>query len=139
MTLAVTGRWFLAVFLVVCGIQHFVHLEFVTTLVPAYMPARVFWAQFAGVALIAGGIGIVIPRTTWLAGTMTALMIFAWVFMVHIPRALAAGTRGSNETTAVFEALAMTGIALLTATTAAVVEKSVHQSRAAHREPVTSM
>jgi uncharacterized membrane protein len=138
-TLGVMGRWFLGAFLLVCGIQHFVHLEFVTTLVPAYMPARLFWAQFAGVALIAGGIGIVVPRTTRLAGTLDALMIFAWVFMVHIPRAVAAGTRGSNETTAVFEALAMSGIALLAATTTSAAEKSFHRSRAADHVPVTSM
>ena len=138
-TLGVMGRWFLAIFLAVCGTQHFAHLEFVTTLVPAYMPGRVLWAQFAGVALIAAGLGIAVPRTTRLAGTMTALMIFAWVFMVHIPRAVAAGTRGSNETTAVFEALAMSGIALLTATTASAAESVLHRPHAASHAAVPSM
>ena len=41
-------------------------------------------------------------------------MIFLWVLMLHIPRAVAA-PHDSNETTAVFEALAISGAAFLVA------------------------
>ena len=43
-------------------------------------------------------------------------MIFLWVVMLHIPRAVTAtpATR-ANETTAVFEALAFSGLAFLLA------------------------
>jgi len=106
--------WLFAAFLVVCGIQHFVYLPFVTELVPPYMPARRFWAQFAGVCLIGGGVGCVLPQTALLAARLSALMIFLWVLMLHIPRALAdLGVPG--ETSAIFEALAMSGVALLVA------------------------
>jgi hypothetical protein len=39
-------------------------------------------------------------------------MIFLWVVLLHIPRAVAAtGPQSRNEWTAVFEALAMSGVA----------------------------
>lgn len=106
------GRIFFSIFLVLCGVQHFVYSDFVATLVPAWIPGHFFWTYFAGVALIAGGIGMTIPRTARWAGLLSALMILLWVPLVHIPRALASGTQ---EWSGVWEALAMSGIALLVA------------------------
>jgi uncharacterized membrane protein len=103
---------FLALFLVVCGLQHFAYRDFVTQMVPAYMPGRRFWTYFTGVALIAGGAGILVPRTARLAAHLSALMIFLWVWMLHLPRALA-GPGHANETAGIFEALALSGVALL--------------------------
>ncbi|HEY7182057.1 MAG TPA: hypothetical protein VIC84_11590 [Blastocatellia bacterium] len=108
------GPFFLAVFLIFCGIEHFIYVEFVTSLVPSWIPGGVFWTYFAGVALIAGGSGIIVPMTSRLAGGLTGLMIFLWVLLVHIPRA-AADLSNSNETTAVFEALAFSGVAFIVA------------------------
>jgi len=114
--LEAAGAPILALFLVVCGIQHFVYSAFVTTLVPAWMPAPEFWTYFTGVALVAGGAGLVVPRTARLAASLSALMIFLWVLLLHIPRALA-GPPHANETAGVFEALAISGVALLVAGT----------------------
>jgi uncharacterized membrane protein YphA (DoxX/SURF4 family) len=110
------GPPLLALFLVVCGLQHFAYRDFVTSLVPAWIPAPLFWAYFTGVALMMGGVGILVPRTSRLAARMSALMIFLWVVLLHIPRALA-GPSHANETAGVFEALAITGVALLVAGT----------------------
>jgi hypothetical protein len=66
------------------------------------------------VALIAGGVGILIPKVRGLAALLSGIMILLWVVLLQIPRALSA-PRDSNETTAVFEALAMSGTALLVA------------------------
>lgn len=116
--MAGAGRIFFALFLVLCGIQHFIWSGFVSTLVPAWMPYKMFWTYFAGVALAAGGIGIVIPRTRRLAGALTGLMIFSWVFMVHLPRAIHyLGQQKGNETTALFEAIAFSGMAFIIAAT----------------------
>jgi uncharacterized membrane protein len=108
------GPFFLAAFLILCGIEHFIYVEFVASLVPSWIPGGVFWTYFTGVALIAGGVGIIVPRTSRLAGGLTGLMIFLWVFLVHIPRAMT-DLRGSNEMTAVFEALAISGVAFIVA------------------------
>jgi uncharacterized membrane protein len=108
------GPYLLAAFLIVCGLQHFVYAPFVVGLVPEYMPARMFWTYFTGVALFAGGTGILIPRTSRLAATLSGVMIFLWVLMLHIPRAVS-GPGHAFETAGVFEALALSGVAFLAA------------------------
>jgi uncharacterized membrane protein len=77
------GPFFLAAFLVLCGIEHFIYVEFVKSLVPSWIPGDVFWTYFTGAALIAGGVGIIVPLTSRLAGALSGLMIFLWVFLVH--------------------------------------------------------
>lgn len=109
------GTWFFAAFLIVCGIQHFLYIDFVVSLIPSWIPFARFWSYAAGIFLIAGGLGLVVPTTTRLAGLLTGAMIFSWVFLVHIPRAARTFPQTSNEMTAVFEALAMAGIAWLAA------------------------
>jgi uncharacterized membrane protein len=104
------GRLSLAAFLVASGVQHFLFAPFVATLVPAWVPNATFWTYFAGSALIAGGIGIVIATTSRLAATSVGLMVLTWLFMLHIPRGLAMNNQ--NEWTAAIEALAVSGIAL---------------------------
>jgi len=59
-----------------------------------------------------------VPRTTQLAATLSAIMVFIWVIILHIPRALA-DLHNPNETTATFEALTMCGMAILIAVFAA--------------------
>lgn len=115
--LAPAGATFLAVFLVVSGVQHFVYNDFVTTMVPSWIPpGQRFWAYLTGAALITGGVGILLPGTARLAARLSALMIFLWVPMLHIPRALA-GPNHPGETAGIFEALAISGVALLVAGT----------------------
>jgi uncharacterized membrane protein len=46
--LVVPGRLLFASSLVVVAIQHFMYAHFVATLVPAWLPARLFWAYFVG-------------------------------------------------------------------------------------------
>lgn len=108
---ATLGKLFLAGFFILAAILHFIYAEFVATLIPAWIPAPLFWTYFAAVALIAGAIGMLIPRTAQLAAALSALMVFSWVILLHIPRAWT--IHDSNEVTALFEALAMCGMALL--------------------------
>jgi uncharacterized membrane protein len=114
--LAIAGRVALGLFLIASGVQHFLFTDAVVTLIPAWIPAARMWAYVAGIALIAGGAGIIIPQTLWLAATAVALMLFTWVCILHVPRALAAAPANQrNEWTAVFEALGCAGIALVLA------------------------
>src|SRR5262249_50303523 len=39
------------------GVQHFIYLDFVANFMPPWIPWRVFWACFTGVALIAAAVG----------------------------------------------------------------------------------
>ena len=114
------GRWpflpaaLFGVFLGVCGVQHFVYADFVDTLVPAWIPpTQRFWTQVTGVALIAGGVGVLVPRVARLAAACSGVMIFLWVLLLHVPRAWGLGT--AFELAGVFEALGMSGIAFMLA------------------------
>jgi uncharacterized membrane protein len=106
------GPFFLASFFLIGGIEHFVYARFVVQMIPAWIPGHTFFTYLTGTALLAGGIGILVPRVSRLAGTLLALMIFSWVLLLHIPKALS-DLNQVKETTATFEALAMSGAALL--------------------------
>jgi uncharacterized membrane protein YphA (DoxX/SURF4 family) len=108
------GPIFLAWFLILCGIQHFVYFDFVTSLVPSWIPGPHFWVYLTAIALIAGGVGILVPKTARLAATMTGIMIFLWVVLLHIPRAIN-DPNHAGEAAGVFEALALSGVAFVLA------------------------
>ena len=108
------GKISLAGFFILAAILHFLYADFVAALIPAWIPAKLFWTYFAGVALIAGALGMFIPKTEFYAAALSALMIFLWVILLHAPRALA-DLQNANETMALFEALAMCGASLLIA------------------------
>src|SRR4029078_12571916 len=55
------ARVCLGAFLISSGVQHFLFVRFVAPLVPAWIPVPRFWTYFAGVALIAGGAGLILP------------------------------------------------------------------------------
>jgi hypothetical protein len=80
------------------------------------VPYPLFWTYFAGCALAAGAVGILIPKTVRLAGALVGLMVFSWVFLVHLPLAVRfGGTQNGNQITAMFEALAFSGMGLMIA------------------------
>ena len=119
----------LGCFLIIAGLQHFKFTAFVVTLIPAWIPGdATWWARFAGGALIAGGLGLLVRRTASLAGLMTGSMIFSWFWIVHLPRVRTSVSDGI----AIFEALAFSGIALVVA--GALAERSRAGARL-HAEP----
>jgi uncharacterized membrane protein len=108
----------LGAFLAYSGMAHFPYAQGVAGMIPPWIPAHLFWTYFAGIALIAGGIGVVVPRTARLAATLSGIMLFSWVFLVHIP--LAIQTRSVGETARIFEALGDSAVAFLVAGTSRV-------------------
>jgi uncharacterized membrane protein len=74
--------------LVPVGLSHFFYLQTTTNLVPAWLPARVFWTYLGGAAHIAAGLGLlcgVLPR---LAARLEAGMLMAFAVLVWIPRVI---------------------------------------------------
>src|SRR5258708_30376073 len=102
------GRIFIAIALVVFGVQHFMYGAFVAGLVPVWMPGRLFWAYFVGVAFFAAAAGILSQRLARPAATLLGVMFFLFVVLLHIPR-IAAHSSDGNEWTSGFVALAMCG------------------------------
>src|SRR5712691_3999274 len=89
------GRIFVAISLVVFGVQHFIYGGFVATLVPAFMPGRLFWAYFVGVAFVTAAIGILTSMLARPAATMLGVMFFLFLVLLHIPRICCNSTNGN--------------------------------------------
>jgi uncharacterized membrane protein len=105
----------LGAFLAYCGLSHFPYAKYVASLIPPWIPAHMFWTYFAAIALIAGGIGVLVPRTARLAATLSGIMLFSWVFLVHIP--LAINTHTVSEVSHGFQALQDSAVAFMLAGT----------------------
>ena len=116
------GRILVTLSLVVFGVQHFIYGGFVATLVPAFMPGRLFWAYFVGVAFFAAAAGILYHLLARAAATMLGVMFFLFVLLLHIPRIIGNSTNG-NEWTSGFVALAMCGGAWILASAAPLEER----------------
>lgn len=110
------GRIPVAVTMIVFGIEHFLYAPFVRQLVPDWIPWHLFWTYFAGIALIAAGVGFILGIQVRLAGLLLGGAIFIWFLVLHIPRAaVAPATDHGNELASVFESLGFSGIAILIA------------------------
>jgi hypothetical protein len=110
------GRIFFSIMMIAFGVDHFLYTDFVATLVPSWIPGHIFWTYFAAIALIGSGLGIMFKIQLRTVALLTAIMLFAWLIVLHIPRGIAAGPDDKgNEVTSVFEALNFAGIALVMA------------------------
>jgi uncharacterized membrane protein len=78
-----SGRFLLALPMVIFGVQHFVFAGFVTAIVPPWIPWHLFWTYFVGIALIAAGVAITLKREAWLAGLLLGAMILAFIVLIH--------------------------------------------------------
>jgi uncharacterized membrane protein len=111
--LIASGPYLFAVSSVVFGIDHFLILDFIASLVPAWLPWHLFWAYLTGAAFVAAGISIAIrwmdEWAAFLLGTMFAL----WFLILHSPRVVVAfrshDPNAQNEWSSAFIALAMCG------------------------------
>lgn len=84
------GSVLLGIAFIGTGLQHFIYLQFVATLVPAYMPMPMFWAGFVGAAMILAGVSFLLRRKTALAAVLLSIMMAGFIVMIHIPKLIAA-------------------------------------------------
>lgn len=109
------GKICLGLSLLMMGIQHFMFTEFVASLIPEWFPGNaIFWTYFGGVALIAGGTGLLIPQTARPAALWSGIMVFSWFWIIHIPRVLPTPVTVSDSIS-VFESLVTSGTAFVIA------------------------
>jgi uncharacterized membrane protein len=79
------GPLLLAIAIAIFGADHFVTPKAVATIVPQWMPWRLFWAYFVGAALVAAGLSFATKVYWRLAAAMFGIMLFLFVLMMHIP------------------------------------------------------
>ena len=78
-----------AIPLAVFGALHLSGVEFVLPVVPSYMPWRLFWAYFVGVALLAASLSIVTKVQVRWSGLLFGIMMLLFVVTLDTRGALA--------------------------------------------------
>ena len=63
------------------------------TMVPSYMPWRLFWLYFVGAALIVASLSVATNVQVRWSGLLVGIMMFFFVAMLHLPGAIRAGGR----------------------------------------------
>ncbi|HTW48938.1 MAG TPA: hypothetical protein VMD92_13385 [Acidobacteriaceae bacterium] len=101
---------------VVLGTIHYQVGPFIATLIPAWMPARLFLAYFTGTALTAAGVAFLVRRWVRPAGLWLSLMFFLWVVLLHAER-IAHALHDADEWNSGFVCLCFAGLALVAAHT----------------------
>jgi uncharacterized membrane protein len=74
--------------LAVFGALHLFGPQLVKDLVPPYMPGRMFWVYFVGLALIAASLSIATKIAVRWSGLLVGIMMFMFVGMLYLPSAL---------------------------------------------------
>jgi len=82
-----------AIPLAVFGAEHFSLGNSMIGLVPLYMPWRLFWIYFVGVALIIASLSIATRIQVRWSGLLFGIMMLLFVAMIHLPGAVRSGDR----------------------------------------------
>ena len=82
-----------AIPLAVFGAEHLSSQQSLLAGVPSYMPWRMFWVYFVGFALVAASLSIATRRQVRWSGLLFGTMMFLFVAMLHLPRAVTTGGR----------------------------------------------
>lgn len=108
------SRWMLAICFIVFGVDHWLALGPIGTLVPNWIPWHVFWIGFFGAAFIAAGLSIGLNILQRWSEAGIGLMFAIWVFTLHLPRVLGlygipGAPRSPDEWSSFFIAVALWG------------------------------
>jgi uncharacterized membrane protein len=95
--------------------------------VPSYMPWRLFWVYFVGVALIAASLSIATRIQVRWSGLLLGVMMFLFVAMLYFPGALTVG--GRFAWTVVFREMSFGGAGWVLAGIAMSGNRDVHGNR----------
>lgn len=106
------GKIFFCITMIAYGYAHFLYTQPISTLVPNWIPGHIFWTYFAGVALMASGLAIVLGIKRRLSAFLLGTMILLWLIVLHIPMAVADPySQNANSVVSAFSALAFSAIA----------------------------
>ena len=87
-TLSRIAIFLLAVVLIVFGIEHFVHPRNMLIYVPSWIPGGITWVYIVGAACILVAVSFIINRMVKVTAYLLALLLFSFVFGVHLPNYL---------------------------------------------------
>lgn len=110
------GRFLFGIPLLIFGWQHFIAADFIASLIPAWVPFRLFWAYFFGCTFIAAGIAIMTKIAGRLAAALLGVQYMLWVVVLHIPSSVSARTN-IDKWESMVVAFTLSGAAFVIATT----------------------
>ncbi len=110
--LITVSRYALSLSFIVFALLHFKYAEYISTLIPAWIPAKLFLAYFIGVAFLITAVSIIINVLADLSTALIGFMFLLWVIILHGPRAVAA-MNSEPEWTSLFVALAASGTSFM--------------------------
>lgn len=107
------SRYMIAVSFVVFGVDHFIALKGIASLVPRWLPWHEMWVAFFGVVFIAAALSIALRILEPWGAAGVSLMFGIWLVTLHLPRLLGLyGPTGStlpDEWASMLIALALCG------------------------------
>lgn len=107
-TTAQAGGFLFAISLATFGIFHVRYPSVIASLIPAWIPGRLFLAYFTGAGFLAATLSIASGKATRLAGSLLAAMFLIWVVLLHSPR-VAHALHNGDEWSSLLVALCMGG------------------------------
>lgn len=106
--LIASAPYVFAISSIVFGITHFLVLQFIASLVPAWIPGGLIWAYLTGAGFIAAGISIATGFTARWGAFWLGMMFLLWFLLLHAPRVVI-HARTPSEWSSAFIALGMCG------------------------------
>jgi uncharacterized membrane protein YphA (DoxX/SURF4 family) len=82
------GRISFGVCLPIFGLSHWAYAQFTADMIPAFIPAHLFWAYFTGAGHFLAGVAILTNMLTRVAATLFAAMVSGFVLLLHTPRVI---------------------------------------------------
>jgi uncharacterized membrane protein len=79
------GKYLFAVPMIVLGLQHFTHVNFVTAKVPTYFPGIAVWDYLFGIIIVTTTIGIISNRYLGAPAILLALFLLTAITFYQIP------------------------------------------------------
>lgn len=86
--LLAVGPAFVASALAAFGMEHFVAARSIMPAVPSWMPGRLFWIYFVGIALLAAALSLALQRCVRLTATLLGTMFLLFVLLIHLRNAV---------------------------------------------------
>ncbi|HSY37013.1 MAG TPA: hypothetical protein VK814_14750 [Acidobacteriaceae bacterium] len=127
------GRLLFAIAMIIFGIQHFLYVRFLSTLVPHYLPGHHLWVIGTGLALIAAGVSLATTIEDKYAAYGLFVLFFGWLVLLHAPRILHA-LHNADEWSSGFVVLAFSGTSLLLAASSSGATASKSSKQAPRKE-----
>ncbi len=83
------GPVFIAMPMVVFGMDHYLFPAETGRIIPAWIPAHTFWVYFVGTCLILGGLSIVFQKYAGLSAGLFGVMLLCFEALMNIPAVVA--------------------------------------------------